>query len=219
MKTFLAGLLATSLLLCLLIAAGCSNPLETDPDPVLIIRTDTLMIIDTLVTIDTILIVDSLISPPDTILIIDSIYVTDTIFVEVPQPEGDGCSAGKPRILTMRYTGEGCDASQHNQGSDKVQCSGTPGPGSVMIKVTDKTDPDDSRAMVFFDGGPIAVGDTFDIDASFAGADKLKSNTVVHIYQNGAVVQTVRFHTSCSRPLSVGDQFGSLVLEVFVAEL
>lgn len=217
MKTFLAGLLATSLLLCLLIAAGCSNPLETDPDPVLIIRTDTLMIIDTLVTIDTILIVDSLISPPDTILIIDSIYFTDTVFVEIPQPEGDGCSAGKPRILTMRYTGEGCDASQHNQGS-KVMCSGTPGVGPVTIRASSSADPNSSSAMVFFEGGPIAVGGTFDIDAGRAGSGKLKSATYVHIYQNGNVVQSVAFHTSCSQPLSVGDQFGSLVLEVFIAE-
>jgi hypothetical protein len=41
----------------------------------------------------------------------------------------------------------------------------------------------------------------------------------VHILdEQGQTLQTVKFHTSCSQPLNVGDQFGSLLLDDFVAE-
>lgn len=239
MNHSLARLLGATLLLSLMIAAGCSNPLEPEDPPVLIETTDTLYLTDTLFIDDS----DTLF---DTVYLTDTVHVNDTVFVrDCPhdcddhEDHDDGyhsnhdcheiencyedhdncddCSDGKPRILTMRYTGEGCDASQHNQGS-KVVCSGTPGAGPVMIRVTDKRDPNDNRAGVYFDGGPIAVGGTFNIDAANAGSSRLRSTTFVHIYQNGVIVQSVEFHTSCSRPLAVGDQFGSLVLEVFITD-
>ena len=30
--------------------------------------------------------------------------------------------------------------------------------------------------------------------------------------EGGVLLETVQFHTSCSQPLAVGDEFGSLVL-------
>ena len=50
-----------------------------------------------------------------------------------------------------------------------------------------------------------------------AGEKKLKAVTYVSIFdRDDHLLQTVEFHTSCSQPLSEGDQFGSLVLGGFV---
>ena len=52
----------------------------------------------------------------------------------------------------------------------------------------------------------------FDIDAANAGEDKLKSETWIHLIDGDMLLQTVGFHTSCSQPLHVGDQFGASLL-------
>lgn len=134
--------------------------------------------------------------------------------------EGQFCVGGaKPRILTMRYDGRDCGATQHSQDPDKVQCVGDPeGATPVQIRASDKEDPQDHRAKVWF-AGEVALGATFDIDAGNADANKLKAKTWVHIWDlNGDLLQTVLFHTSCSQPLNEGDQFGSLILEGFTPE-
>ncbi len=134
--------------------------------------------------------------------------------------DGQYCAGGaKPKVLTMRYTGDGCDASQHSQNPDKVSCEGDPaGASPVRIRASDKEDPGAADARIWFDG-QVALDETFEIDAANAGKNKLKANTWVHIFDlSDNLLQTLNFHTSCSQPLSEGDQFGSLILEGLIAE-
>ena len=119
----------------------------------------------------------------------------------------------------MRYDGRDCGATHHSQDSDKVQCDGdSNGETPVQIRASDKEDPQDDRAKVWF-SGEVILDTTFDIDAGNADRNKLKAKMWVHISDlNGNLLQTVLFHTSCSQPLNEGDQFGSLILEGFTPE-
>ena len=127
----------------------------------------------------------------------------------------DQCDSGeKPSILAMKYTGENCNVSSHSQDGDKVNCSGDEHlPENVKIRVSDEDDPDDKKAKIFFEGAA-TIGDIFLIDSQNAGEDKLESKTFVYIFDcaTGRLVQSVEFHTSCSQPLLLGDQFGCLEL-------
>jgi hypothetical protein len=131
----------------------------------------------------------------------------------------DSCESGKPSVLTMAYTGLGCDASMHSQDPSKVTCDGDPaGEALVRIIATDKDDPNDNKARIFFDG-EVALGGVFNVDAYATDLSRLRAETRVFVYDlNGNLLQFVKFHTSCSQPLNLGDQFGSLELVSFEAE-
>jgi len=126
-------------------------------------------------------------------------------------PGGDVCFKGnKVKRMLLEYTGWGCGASSHSQESKKVKCSGDPGGAEpVDIFVTNKKgDRNWGSALNIPIGGVVLAA------ATNAGKDNLDAETLVRIYNaNTAVlVQEVIFHTSCSQPLAVGDQFGSMLL-------
>jgi len=135
-----------------------------------------------------------------------------------PTPR-NACEDGKPTALTLLYTGEGCDASDNAQSDRHVDCSGNPnGAGLVRIIATDKNNPNHHRAKYYFDG-EVAIGETFDASAAAANERRLKANLYVYVYSlSGNLLQSVKFHVSCSEPLIIGDQFGSLQLTGFLAE-
>ena len=61
---------------------------------------------------------------------------------------------------------------------------------------------------------------TFEVDATSMGESRLGGNLYVWILDgDGELLQYVTFHTSCSQPLGVGDQFGSFLIEGFVPEV
>ena len=128
----------------------------------------------------------------------------------------NACEDGlKPQVLEMRYTGEDCAASNHYQDPKKTSCEGDPNfDPKVFVSAIDKKDPHDSKANVWFEG-TVKFKDTFQIDATNAGKDKLKAETWVFIYDHlgGTLLQKIKFHTSCSQPLAVEDHFGSLILK------
>ena len=143
---------------------------------------------------------------------------------------------GDPAVLRMEYTGEGCGATQHSQNAGKVTCSGTlelpptptvppptplttVPPASVRIVSNNKSTFDDPTAKTWFDGF-VSIGDLFDIEAANGGATKMSNDTRVHVLDpvDDTVLQTVKFHTSCSQPLFSGDQFGSVILRGFVSD-
>ena len=66
----------------------------------------------------------------------------------------------------------------------------------------------------------VNLNTTFPIDATAVAESKLKSKTFVHIFdqQNGTLLQTIEFHTSCSQPLVLGDQFGAIQLREYLGE-
>ena len=137
----------------------------------------------------------------------------------VDENAGSCCVDGKPRVLTMQYTGEGCDASSHIQDPGKVSCDGDPAfEPTVRIRASDKEDPEDGTAKVWFDD-TVALGGTFDADAFSAGEASLANTTFIHVFDlDDNLLQTVEFHTSCSQPLYNGNQFGSALLIGCVGE-
>jgi hypothetical protein len=125
----------------------------------------------------------------------------------------DDCEAGKPVALGLTYTGEGCSASNNSQDPDKATCAGGAGFAEFVHIVVFEDDD-----AVYFDG-LVQLGDEFFALASNAGEDKFKANTRVEIFgTDGALLEELLFHTSCSQPLAVGDTFGSLTLTTFVPE-
>ena len=46
--------------------------------------------------------------------------------------------------------------------------------------------------------------------------NKFGAQTDLQVRQGGVTLQTLSFHTSCSKPLAEGDQFGSLLLREFI---
>jgi large repetitive protein len=119
-------------------------------------------------------------------------------------------SGGKPKKLTMKYTGADCSVTSHNQDPSKVSCSGDPAEDiQVYIIANDNSSPGSGKKWF---QGTVDLNDTWVIDATNAGQTRLSSETFVHIYsqQGGTKLQTLRFHTSCSQPLGIGDQFGSM---------
>ncbi len=129
-----------------------------------------------------------------------------------PPPPTDNCR-GRVQSLTMRYTGDGCAATEHSQGSGRVSCGGDPQDApTVRIKATNRSNPDDPAARVWFNG-TVNLGETFVISASAGGASVLSDDTYIFIFnEQGCQLQCVRFRSNCCEPLNVGDQFGASLL-------
>lgn len=111
------------------------------------------------------------------------------------------CAAlGKPLSLTFRLTNNTCDMSSNRQPSDKWACSGIAGSPAAVSIIKDPN-------RITVDKATIAVGELLTISARATdmGAD-------IQLQIGG---QMVKFHSSCSQPLAVGDSFGSLELVAF----
>jgi hypothetical protein len=132
----------------------------------------------------------------------------------------DCCNGSKPKSITLKYTGQGCSASNNNQGSDKWSCqdfgSGPNGTASVYIVASKNSDGSGSQYFA----GTVAINTTFNPTSSSAGESKFPSNVWFNIRtsKSGTLLQRVKIHTSCSAPIVLGDQFGSLVLQGVVFE-
>ena len=116
---------------------------------------------------------------------------------------GTSCEDGKPQELVFEYTGESCSASNNDQ-EEKFDCSGTPASGTINIRVLE----DEDEFIVT--PSTVSVGDRISVTST---EDKFKSSFEIDV---GGQVMDI--HTSCSAPLAVGDQFGSLKLVRFVPQ-
>ncbi|NNF32989.1 MAG: hypothetical protein HKN68_02715, partial [Saprospiraceae bacterium] len=115
----------------------------------------------------------------------------------------DDGSFSKPTRFVIQYTGNGCDATSTSQDPGKYDCidySGGPnGDNQVYIVTSDDF------------SGIVDINSTFTVTNS--GSDL--SNPVefsIYNHQGGTLLQYVEIHTSCSAPIVIGDQFGSLIL-------
>ena len=123
-------------------------------------------------------------------------------------PEG----GGKLKSISLEYTGQGCTASNHDQG-DKVTCEGEPNFSQpVSILATDRCNLSSRKLKTFANLYNIQLNDVFTVEGTGNSGDKLPANLCVTLSQNGDIIQQIKFHTSCSVPLEVGDQFGSLIV-------
>ncbi|MFC1814688.1 hypothetical protein ACFL0M_01865 [Thermodesulfobacteriota bacterium] len=132
--------------------------------------------------------------------------VEKNCLVTTPPSSGDDCE-GKVIQMTLEYTGGSCDASAHSQDPRKVKCKDykeLDGSEEVRIIVSDK------KGKKKFADGNVTPGQTIVVDAANARKRHLKSTTHVKILKGKKLVQRIKFHTSCSQPLNVGDQFGGV---------
>jgi len=121
---------------------------------------------------------------------------------------GPSCeNSEKPKQLVFEYLGGGCAASDNDQG-DKSDCR-SHGKLSGSIVVHAAGDDDFKKDVYQVKPKMIQkVGDRFTI-SNFG--DKFKSDSFIKL-KGDTGIELNEFHTSCSRPLAVGDQFGSLKL-------
>lgn len=123
-----------------------------------------------------------------------------------PAGPNDCVSGGpKPQMLDMLYTGHSCVATQHSQG-DKAGCVGALNGESPVQIIAFGSDGE-------YFNGIVSVGEVITIDSNAAGLTKFKANTQIQIFDlGGNLLQDLFFHTSCSKPLAVGNVFGGLEL-------
>ena len=127
---------------------------------------------------------------------------------------GPNCQ-GRVVALSFNYVGSDCGASVHTQDSEKAKCAGDPELAElVRIRAFDPKNVD----RVYLDtdpagGASVMLGDAVELLAQNAGQSRMAPKTMVEIFDSfGTLLQSLEFHTSCSQPLNVGDQFGSLAL-------
>ena len=126
--------------------------------------------------------------------------------------EEPGACPTRIQEVRFEYTGDSCsspDASNNNQtgytcrrdldGEEPVQISVRRKPGRIDI------DPDTES---------LDIGSWVSVASS--DSRRLFPNLLVEISQGGTVLQLVEIHVSCSQPLAVGDQFGSLKLRQII---
>ena len=130
------------------------------------------------------------------------------------EPPPASCADGKPTKLVFEYTGESCDATTNDQ-DGKLKCRGDfLGTEPVQIAVAKRN----KKILVTPPDIGVAIGDMVTIESN--RGKKLPSTLRIKIRRlygsKMETVQKLRIHASCSKPLEVGDQFGSLILRQFV---
>lgn len=126
-----------------------------------------------------------------------------TLDYSVPPPN---CT-GKLTAISFRYTAEGCTGTTNTQGGRMTCVGGADGDGPVRILIRDKN----YATIVYGDTAGVAIGETAAGSAAAAGLREFKSESRVQIMDgDGAVLEDIIFHSSCSKPLDLGDRFGSL---------
>ncbi len=126
----------------------------------------------------------------------------------------------RPCRLTLVYTGERCDAGDHQQDRKKVACTGDPEFAETVYVVAGK-DKKPKRDKAWFEG-LVTLNQPFTLQAASAGKDKLDKKLYLHVFDAAGEVllQTVMFevHPKDKSPLSIGDRFGSMMVDDYVPD-
>ncbi len=139
---------------------------------------------------------------------------------------GDLCEdGGKPQTLTFLYTGADDDVNNTAQDSSKAVAVGDVNDDpSVYIVAAGKGKFEngqldiDPNKLLF--EGDVDLGETFILDGAGSGAGKFESETTVFIFdeEGGALLQSIKYHTSCSQPIQLGDAIGAITLTAYNGE-
>ncbi len=120
--------------------------------------------------------------------------------------------------LDIQYTAKPCSASHNSQPADKANCSGSTNDpisaGPVRLVIMDKQLKNgavDKDAKKYVDQ-TVSPGAIVTASSTAIGEKSFKSDTYYAIFSGNTLLQSGKFHTSCSQPIAVGDQFGSLLL-------
>jgi hypothetical protein len=117
-----------------------------------------------------------------------------------------------PFSFTFKFSGGTCDASKNYQ---DIHCTDKDTiPESAYIFIADST-----FQTIFFQGH-VDVGSVFEVTAAY---DSFYTDTVVKIMSGDTateakIAQIVQFHTSCRKPLFLGDTFGAIEVLGWVNE-
>ena len=136
---------------------------------------------------------------------------TTECITELPTPSPAPNCKGDVRSLQFIYAGGGCAATQHSQDSKNVQCTtyiDNPNASPVRIRVTD------GGKKVYLDTGSpanVELGQVLDVPAGPKFDDKFGRDMCVAVYDaTDRLMTTVKFKSDCSKPINVGDRFGSV---------
>jgi len=127
-------------------------------------------------------------------------------------PPGTGCDS-RLTELVVQYNGAACRNPLLNPQGGKAECSGdATGQTDVSIIYTGK-DPD---TITVSPSSGINDGDIVRITAT--GQPELAADTTLEIKSGTTLLQYLKIHTSCSQPLALGDEFGSLRVVEFTTK-
>lgn len=127
------------------------------------------------------------------------------------QPDNTLCTA-RPVALVMKYVGGNVITNLQPDGKGGFKASvvdaglGTTSPVKIVATKKDGTD-------IFFDG-IVSLNETCVIESANVPRHECHADTLVKIYTPDMVklLQTIQFHTSCSKTLNLNDRFGSLIV-------
>ncbi len=122
--------------------------------------------------------------------------------VIVPETECDGALTR----VSFEYTGQGCEASTHQQ-AHNAHCSGAAAfEENVRIEMTRI----DGTLIDSVEG--VMLGDVVTFDARRAGLDHLGRTIRIEIFDSlGNSLETNKIRLKCEKKFNIGDQFGSLL--------
>ncbi|MGD1925185.1 MAG: SdrD B-like domain-containing protein, partial [Paracoccaceae bacterium] len=120
----------------------------------------------------------------------------------------------KPHELTFTLGDGLSDVVNSLQDDDKVaveSTGATDDDGTFFIVVSREDDP--SKVDKQFFAGDVAFGGSFTAETAAVGED-FGGETKIFIFdeEGGELLQKIEFHTSCSQPIAIGDQYGSVSL-------
>ena len=115
-------------------------------------------------------------------------------------------------FLVMRYVGGNVITQDQEGKASVIEDSSNPLGNTTPVRILARGKRDGGGGT-FFDGVVNRL-QTFKIDSATVGRDKgLHSDTLVEVFSTTGtmpLLQTILFHTSCSKLLRLGDQFGGI---------
>jgi len=121
----------------------------------------------------------------------------------------------KPAQLELLYNGPFSDGDFFTQDPSEVEIetfTTDPLPNTVFVSVYDHLFGKANAATLF--SGEVILGETITFSGT-KGRPKLVPPKIfieIHDASNGNLLQRISFHTSCSQPLNIGDQFGGVAI-------
>jgi len=158
-------------------------------------------------------------------VLITSVTSTGGGTVTLTDPEEQECATsidvvppphcqGKIEALQLRYTGGDCSQTMHSQYAGKAGCTDIAAASAnpVRLIISNGQSPPPYSTLLL-DESPIEGGDIVTVTPT-AGCPNSHLGSVLGYWIKDAVtgdlIQDGYFHTSCSQPLNLGDQFGAL---------
>ena len=135
------------------------------------------------------------------------------------------CPGGKIKELELKYTGDDDSVLTQNQGGKASVADVGNGPADDdddQVYIIASRREDHTSDEIWF-AGLVGLNSNFSFDTTVAvppltdTRSELHSDTYFKIFKSdgGALLQTIKMHTSCSKLLRIDDQFGAITVKGF----